>query len=593
MTTRSRTFAGPPAVLAALVYVLQALGRALAGRADLTFEFGQPGCGWFFDPRRGAIVGDRLDAARPGRCSVLVAHEASHAAVTRYLLWNIQAHFGLLLNVLEDCRIETWLMMRAPGLGEPLTQFNEEQLQLASLRCSQSPLSHQFGLGAIYEWFHGCLPGGLDPRVRAALEETADARRAYVGFQPPVRHNLTCEVARRYQQSGLAGKLSRADAADQPSFFEQEVRLQAYAALQMAGTEIWPVYWRLVQVDSREGRLAGATSRMLCERTKPLLLPAPPAPGNPAFRLSFDHKDISWTLRPRSPKPLTGTLALLEALEAAGAHVPPGAGASKEAPFSYESARRQVAPAVERLRGELERRLRPARQPLWRSGFPTGGRLDLSRVMAFEADPRHSTGFWQRPCRPSKPDPAILLLIDLSGSMRESGKIQNAFRGAVLLAETLAPLRIRFAIHGFQDELIRFKDFSTPLNPCTTRLLEEMPLEVFNRRSGGHNVAEYNDDAACLRQAVEELLTEPGPERFLLVLSDGLPAGRSGAAPSAQTLRETVRWITSETPIHLLGLGLGDGTECVEDFYPNAHVNIPVRDFPAALLDLLDSILAP
>jgi hypothetical protein len=572
--------------------VLQALGRALAGRADLIFEFGQPGCGWCFDPRRRAIVGDRLDAARPDRCWVLVAHEASHAAVTRYLFWRIHEHFALLLNVLEDCRIETWLMIRSPGLGEPLTQFNAEQLRLASLRCSQSPLSHQFGFGAIFEWFHGCLPDGLDPRVRAALEETADARRAYVGLQPPVRHNLAQEVAQRYQQSALACHCSREDPANPPSLFEKEVRLQAYAAFRLAATRVWPAYWRLVRVDRREGRLEDGANQTLCARTKPFLLPAPPAPGNRAFRLSFDYEDIGWTLRPRRRKPLTGGLALPAALEATGSHMPPGAGASEEAPFSYEGARRQVAPAVDRLRGELERRLRPARQPLWRSGFPTGGRLDLSRVMAFEADPRQASGFWKRPCMPSKPDPAILLLIDLSGSMRESGKIQNAFRGAVLLAETLAPLRIRFAIHGFQDELIRFKDFSTPLNPSTTRLLEEMPLEVFNRRSGGHNAAEYNDDGPCLRQAAAELLAEPGPERFLLVLSDGLPAGRGGAARSAQALRETVRWITFATSIHLIGLGLGDGTECVKDFYPNARVNIPVRDFPAALLALLDSILA-
>ena len=98
----------------------------------------------------------------------------------------------------------------------------------------------------------------------------------------------------------------------------------------------------------------------------------------------------------------------------------------------------------------------------------------------------------------------------------------------------------------------------------------------------------WNDDGPCLLEASRSLEAWPARDRFLFVLSDGLPEGRrSGEAE----LHAAVARIRATTAQHLVGLGLGPGTSHVRTFYPNAIAEIEGRALPGLLGDLVEAAL--
>src|SRR5262249_23625581 len=162
----------------------------------------------------------------------------------------------------------------------------------------------------------------------------------------------------------------------------------------------------------------------------------------------------------------------------------------------YEQAYRKVAGQIAHLARQIEEALRPRRRLRESAGFPTGTRLDLRRVMKFDADPRLYNQLWVRKSIPNRRCAAVSLLVDLSGSMRGPKRVA-LLAGTVLLAETLQRLGVPFAVNGFQDVLIPFCDFTEGLTPRVRHALGEMPREVAGNRPGGNNAPSYNDDAPC------------------------------------------------------------------------------------------------
>jgi hypothetical protein len=101
-------------------------------------------------------------------------------------------------------------------------------------------------------------------------------------------------------------------------------------------------------------------------------------------------------------------------------------------------------------------------------------------------------------------------------------------------------------------------------------------------------VPAFNDDGPSLLAASAGLEREPGAQKLLLVLSDGLPAGRrSGNAE----LHAAVRSVLTGTGQVLIGLGLGEETSHVADFYPVALPGIRAEELPERLSNLLADVL--
>jgi cobalamin biosynthesis protein CobT len=246
-----------------------------------------------------------------------------------------------------------------------------------------------------------------------------------------------------------------------------------------------------------------------------------------------------------------------------------------------------VAGQLHHLTTALEDLLRPRRRLHETAGFRSGYRLDLRRVMAFEADPRLWDKLWRRKSIPDRHQTAVSLLVDLSGSM-QGAKAEAAQAGTVLLAEALHRLEIPFAINGFQDRLIHFADFHDGLTERVRQGVGEMALEAAGRRPGGNNVPGYNDDGPCLREAAEQLLSNAADDRILIVVSDGMPAGRRS---TEEDLHNVIRLLVREPRLRLIGVGIGPDTEHVRDFYPHSRASVPLDRFAGAIAELLRAVL--
>ncbi len=195
--------------------------------------------------------------------------------------------------------------------------------------------------------------------------------------------------------------------------------------------------------------------------------------------------------------------------------------------------------------------------------------------------------FFESMERPQKRNFAFTLLVDLSGSMRGE-KIAQTMNAIVAISEVFNRLGIHFEILGFQDQVIVFKKFSETLNETVRKKISGMDDEVFGKNSGGHNKPSYNDDGPCLLEAAKGLTSQSCQDKFLIVLSDGLPAGRRSTSADLETAVKSIR---DQRRVHLIALGLGEDTEHVADYYPVSLPNIKAQELPDVLPELLEDIM--
>jgi hypothetical protein len=540
---------------------LRALAAGVAVDRALEVVAGPPGCGWSIQTHTGRIQVDPVDLATlpADQLHGLTCHEAAHAALTRYP-WLIPSPiFGrpglkMLLNALEDCRIEDWLIERLPGSQAWIEAYNDRLFPDGSEAIARQPLFAQFGLAAIHQWWHGELPPGLDPRVLAALDATEDARRAAIAARPPA-HPDTPRTD-RYAQSRVSRVFVRHDGLGAVDGFEQEVRLAAAQSWAAIWTGVLPFYQPLVD-------------------------------ATPAHQVS--QAEARWLVRFGAWAPGVRLGRAIRPVPGGRIELPPVDESARDAALApppkddWDTARRDVLPLVDALVQELLRVLRPRSLPRWIPDHPTGQRLDLRAAMRHEARPDPDR-LWQRKTVPERSDPRFLLLLDLSGSMA-GDPIHWGFRGTVLLAEVLERLRLPYAVHGFQDVIVPFKAFERELEH-SRGVLSSMPAEVSGARQGGRNRPQHNWDGPVLESACDLLLERPSRSPVLIVVSDGLPSG-PGDAEAA--LHRAVAAVGAR--VNLIGVGLGPGTEHVRRFYPHAVADVPLEGFPAAIGRCIQGVL--
>jgi len=271
----------------------------------------------------------------------------------------------------------------------------------------------------------------------------------------------------------------------------------------------------------------------------------------------------------------------------------------REKMTEYDKAYEEVADIINSLYIRLKKFFLPERHPKWQKGYPTGSRLDLEKAMQAEADPRYLEKIWERKTIPHKLDYRFSILVDLSGSMKGK-KIEETFKGLVVLAEVLEKLGIQYEIIGFQDEIIPYKDFKERLTKEVRERLSIAKREPYN--NGVHNQADWNSDGYCLKEAYKRLLQNLGKNNFLIVLSDGIPEPDDKHSGPEYDLDKIVKEIIQEKRVKLIGIGLGSGTEHVKKYYPRGFANMKMKvseeerlqgqkDFAEAFADLLEDMI--
>ncbi len=254
---------------------------------------------------------------------------------------------------------------------------------------------------------------------------------------------------------------------------------------------------------------------------------------------------------------------------------------------AYEKMRREVLPIIDELENDLRELFVARRANKWQGGFRSGKRVDIKKRMQERAKgiPAIESKAWQKRELPQEKDYAVTLLVDLSGSMRGQ-KIRETFKGAIVLAEVLNRLSISTEILGFNDRLYEYQPFGMDMSNTVRDHMGGMLREV---TTGG---AAYNDDGWALGQASERLAKQKASEKFLFVLSDGIPAPSGAHSSPKFELSKVVQSIMQETDQKLIGLGIGKDTGHVVNYYPNSIANIEVRQMPDKLAGVIREVIA-
>ena len=549
-SAQATTGDGDPADRAAeaLRAELEGLVRIAARRPQLTVHDGEPGCAWSFSWDTDVVTVDprHLRTLAPDLCRGLALHEAAHAAVTvlhRIVPFALLTRLHPLLNAIEDMRIEVWMRARFPGAVAWIRAYNDVfhgfSRGATPPRCRQV----QFLVGILELWWYGTTPAGTLPEVVAALDACREPIAAAIACQPPLD--------------------------DDPDAILASQR----AMWRIVRERIAPVWARLVGQDRRDGlaRLAISERRQYASLTGD----APRRQGGPRGRRTSRRTSVRTVPQPagRRRKARRGD----GGCAGAETETPGSARPCRDEPWAdgdaYLAAWKRVAPAADRLADELLRVLVPRSRLRWSTGHASGPRLDLRRALQFEADPRHYRSLWCRPVLPKRRDPAVLLLLDRSGSMTGDGRMDRAFEGTVLLTEVCRRIGVPAAVWSFAKV-------------TREELAWDAAVDGPARRRMGRLVAGpagNTDMAAALVVAGRESAARRGDPNLLFVISDGAPDDHE--ATLAAVARLEAQGIVP------IGLGLGQSTAGLARYFRHAVTGIPPERLVDHVAELLGTAL--
>ena len=117
------------------------------------------------------------------------------------------------------------------------------------------------------------------------------------------------------------------------------------------------------------------------------------------------------------------------------------------------------------LTEQLRLILAPTLATKMRGDFRSGKRLNMKRVIPYIASQYKRDKIWMRRSIPSKRDYQIMLAVDDSKSMGESGSGQLAFETLALVAKSLSMLEVgQICVVGFGNEVVLAHEFDKPFS---------------------------------------------------------------------------------------------------------------------------------
>jgi uncharacterized protein with von Willebrand factor type A (vWA) domain len=170
--------------------------------------------------------------------------------------------------------------------------------------------------------------------------------------------------------------------------------------------------------------------------------------------------------------------------------------------------------------------------------------------MQAKADPNLRGKIWEQRTLPLERSFAFSLLVDNSSSMDESEKYLHARLCTVLLSQVLTRLNVPFEISIFANDSAVLKHF----NKKTTKEEKNKIAEAINGKGGG------TEDFSAVEKCVTSLRSRGEEHKFLIVVTDG---GSNEPSKLVEVLQEALK-----SNIRVVGLGVGDGTQDVDKYYP-------------------------
>ena len=516
----------------------------MAGMASLRNDLSvQLGDWWTFNWKTIVISLPEAELERCPKEEVcwIILHEAAHAALTR--LHDIlpretlqRPELQMLLNCVEDVRIENWILQRFPGsapwqnVAEMMSRVDDP---ITAEEAEQEHPARAFLRGVVRLGRNGGMPVFIHPIARAALEEALPALEAAFACVPPSTSVDNATVTPVYRQHQVALCYAEADQKQEPSAMEKWVRIMQSSMWGHVSSGVLPVFLRLI-------KQFGCPQNSL-QRTIHV------THAGPAQGRQRSHEELQKALRSELQNG--------------------GAGRYLETVHKYASEIRVITELLQRLLPN-HRGLRHVR------GRRSGDRLDLRVAAQFEADRRLYEKLWMRREKPTLPEPAFMFVMDRSESMRNEGKSVAAFESLVLIREACTIVGIPFAVSMFNvhAEVIHGWD---PLPDSAS----QAALSAVLKPCGGTSIAE------ALKNANQELTLRHERARFVFLMTDG--------AVSQKDRDDVVKRLTrfSQENIRVVPFGLGTDSEEITKIFPEAELVPEASEFPMALSKSLLRVL--
>jgi len=250
---------------------------------------------------------------------------------------------------------------------------------------------------------------------------------------------------------------------------------------------------------------------------------------------------------------------------------------------NYNQQRRTLIPAINELEDELRQILHVRKQESWETGKRSGQSFDVKRRISEVAQGKSQ--FESRAFRtkefPTARDYVFSLLVDISGSMDEGSKSEQAMCAAITFSEVLGRLGVKSEILFFNDSIREVKKLHQRFSPE----IREQIGNITNIVDGGTR------DGYALAHAADHLTKAREKEKFIVILTDSGSEG-NWEEPHEFSLSNVVSRITRETDINLVAIGVGPGTEGVVKNYPHAIYCPDVSKLPMHTAKLLRAAIA-
>lgn len=228
----------------------------------------------------------------------------------------------------------------------------------------------------------------------------------------------------------------------------------------------------------------------------------------------------------------------------------------------------------------ISKKLRKYLQYLQQTGYIYGlkkGKLNPSKVSRVLLGDRQPRMYKEKNASRLNLNTSISLLLDGSGSMSGS-KDKVASIIAVCVHDVLKSIQVPYEILGFSDsgrlDHMIYKDFNESIHRET----------LAGRLTSGNRQMSGNSDPDSVLWACNRLASRPEPNRVLIVLSDGQPAG-SFRGDGGKQLRHICNIIETQTPIDLWGIGIL--TEAPKRFYKQHVVCHDLNKLESVVISIL------
>lgn len=543
---------------------LRQLACLVARQPDLRLVEGPAGSGWSYAhrERRISMDGHRLRVQSWNFSKGLVLHECGHSAITRlhpllrdpYLR---EPPIFALINVLEDCRLETWLQSRFPGSRPWITEYNDILLRLPySPGGGREVRDHHrlpcFISAVLNRWWFRDAGVAANEQIRALTDRVWPHLEAICEAYPRGESSLEA-IREAFAKHPMSSVYDEMPLPPEREAWELETRL---CQLRM-WDEFTTAFLPILHGFEPPGRsiIYGRQIQQWLERWlgRAHLGPEPSAFGRPGIRVEIPgsrvvgRPDGGWSPPAmQEPDPDLWPSDLQ----------------------AYRTCQQEQALLIERLGDEVLGLLHPRIDRAWIGPRHSGMRLDLRAAARADADPERMDQVWERRQPPTHNDASITLLLDISSSMRGE-RIEATLWATVLLAEVCRRVGIPLAIFTFSNECHPLLEVDEPLDEAMQGRIGGLPQAA----AGGTLLA------SALSKVHRQVLDLGTTDPFVVVLSDGIPSDDED--PGARVSEMERDGIT------VLGLGLGPDSENLARILLHCQTHLQAHDISEAFIRIL------